>query len=77
MLTTRRRPSLNRWIWITTWMAEAICPRSDFCGRSIPVMPTMCSSRVSASRAAALMFGLAWIVGRMLVRNKSDQQSAD
>ena len=56
-LTRRRRPSLMRSSWSTTWSADEIWPRIERSGKSTPVIMIICSSRESASRGV-----LAWIV---------------
>ena len=49
-LSSLRRPSDRRPIWITTLIADAICARADRAGMSIPLMPIICSTRDKASR---------------------------
>ena len=44
------RPSIRRAIWMTTWMAEEICARTERAGMSRPAMPIICSTRERASR---------------------------
>ena len=56
-LTRRRRPSLRRATWITMWIADAICARAERGEISIPLIPIICSTRLSESRGV-----LAWTV---------------
>ena len=57
ILMILRTPPLRRATWTTICMAEAIWRRMIQIGRSKPAMPTIISSRLTASRVS-----LAWIV---------------
>ncbi len=59
-LTIFRIPPTSRATWTTRLIEAATCFRITQTGRSKPAMPTIVSSRVSASRGV-----LAWIVVRL------------